>query len=100
MQQQDGKPERAKFVLYFTTIDKPMVLNATNKNAVVDALGREPGQLESMLRSVSTRSRPSIAGKPTRGLRLRVLSAPKSEPVLAPKPVPTPKADRCGRSSR
>jgi hypothetical protein len=29
-------------VIYFTTLDKPMVLNATNKNVLVDALGKVP----------------------------------------------------------
>ena len=41
MRQQSGA-ERSKFVIYFTTLDKPMVLNATNKNALVDALGKVP----------------------------------------------------------
>jgi hypothetical protein len=89
MQQQDGKPERAKFVLYFTTISKPMVLNATNKNAVVDALGTKPANWKNA--EVGLYTEPTqYAGKPTRGLRLRVLSARKSEPILAPKPAPTP----------
>ena len=35
MRQRDGKPERSKFVIYFTTLDKPMVLNTTNKNVLV-----------------------------------------------------------------
>jgi len=41
MRQQSGA-ERSKFVIYFTTLDKPMVLNATNKNVLVDALGKVP----------------------------------------------------------
>src|SRR6516165_4607922 len=41
MRQQSGT-ERPKFVIYFTTLDKPMVLNATNKIALVDALGSLP----------------------------------------------------------
>jgi hypothetical protein len=89
MRQQDGK-ERSKFVLYFTSINKPMVLNGTNKNAVVDALGTKPANWKNA--EVGLYTEPTqYAGKPTRGLRLRMLSARKSEPVLAPKPAPTPK---------
>ena len=33
---------RVKFVLHLEGIDKPMVLNATNKNELVEKLGRKP----------------------------------------------------------
>jgi hypothetical protein len=39
---QQGGGTKTKFVLSFTTIDKEMVLNATNKNTLVDELGRKP----------------------------------------------------------
>jgi hypothetical protein len=42
MPQRDGKPTRPKFVIYFTNLDKPMVINATNKDVLVDALGKIP----------------------------------------------------------
>jgi hypothetical protein len=87
MQQQGGKPERAKFVLYLSNIDKPVVLNSTNKNTLVDALGRNPADwkgAELGLFTVSTQ----FAGRPTKGLRIKVLSTAK---VAAPKPKPTPK---------
>jgi hypothetical protein len=29
-------------VIYFTTLDKPMVLNTTNKNLLVEKLGKVP----------------------------------------------------------
>ena len=38
--QQQGGATRNKFVLACTTLDKEIVLNSTNKNALVDALGR------------------------------------------------------------
>ena len=34
--------KRVKFVLHFEDIDKPMVLNATNKNELVKKLGKNP----------------------------------------------------------
>ena len=89
MQQQGGKPERAKFVIYLTTIDKPMVLNATNKNILVDALGKVPaswGGADIGLYTENTQ----FAGKPVKGLRLRVLgpakTTAKAAPVKAAKP--------------
>jgi hypothetical protein len=91
MQQRDGKPERAKFVLYFATLEKPMVVNATNKNALVDKLGKNPSDWKGA--DVGLYTEPTMfAGKPTRGLRLRVLSLPKAaKAVPAPKPKPAPK---------
>jgi hypothetical protein len=84
MQQQGGKPERAKLVLYFATLEKPMVLNATNKNVLVEKLGRNPTDwkdAEVGLFTVDTQ----FQGKPTKGLRLKVLSVPKAASKPAPK---------------
>ena len=65
--------ERPRFVLYFTTLDKPMVLNATNKNTVVD-LGTNPADWIGA--EIGLYTEPTqYAGQPTRGVRLRVLSA-------------------------
>ena len=90
MQQQGGKPERAKFVIYLTTIDKPMVLNATNKNALVDKLGRVPANWVGA--DIGLYTEPTqFGGKPTRGLRLRVFgpakTAAKAAPTKPAKPV-------------
>jgi len=82
MQQQGGKPERAKFVIYFTTIDKPMVLNATNKNALVDKLGRVPANWVGADVGLYTENT-QFAGKPTKGLRLRVLGPAKTAATTA-----------------
>jgi hypothetical protein len=76
MRQQSGA-ERSKFVIYFTTLDKPMVLNATNKNALVDALGKVPANwvgADIGLYTEDTR----FGGKPVKGLRLRVLGLAKT----------------------
>jgi hypothetical protein len=83
MQQQGGKPERAKFVIYFTTIDKPMVLNATNKNALVDKLGRVPANWVNADIGLYTENT-QFQGKPTKGLRLRVLGPAKTAAKAAP----------------
>jgi hypothetical protein len=81
----DGR-ERLKFVLFFDIIDKPMVLNATNKNELVDKLGRVPANwigAEVGLHVVPTQ----YGGKPTKGLRIRVFPKPsKSNPTATAAP--------------
>jgi hypothetical protein len=86
--QQQGKGERIKFVLYLANIDKPMVLNATNKNILVDELGRNPANWKGA--EIGLYTEPTqFGGKPTRGLRLRVFSLPKGAAKVAP-PKPKP----------
>jgi hypothetical protein len=94
MQQQGGKPERAKFVIWFTTVDKPMVLNATNKNALVDKLGKTPANWIDAEVGLLTEVT-QFQGKLTRGLRLRVLSLPKKV-AAAPKLTAEPPPDEPG----
>jgi hypothetical protein len=80
MPQQDGKPQRTRFVLYFKSIDKPLVLNATNKNMLVDKLGKVPANwinAEVGLFTVPT----TYKGQPTKGLRLHVFGPAKTAPV-------------------
>jgi hypothetical protein len=84
--QQQGKEARTKFVIYFTTLDKAMVLNTTNKNVLVDALGRNPAGWVNAEVGLYTELT-QFAGKAVKGLRIRVLSTPKE----AAKPVPVTK---------
>jgi hypothetical protein len=88
LQQQSGGT-KTKFILSFTTVDKEMVLNATNKNTLVDALGRNPADWIGAEVGLFTEPT-NMAGKPTRGLRLRVLNKPSG---TAPVPKPAPKPD-------
>jgi hypothetical protein len=89
----DGR-ERLKFILLFDTLDKPMVLNATNKDELVNALGRVPANWIGAavgLHVVPTQ----FGGKPTKGLRIRVLSKPagpqsKPQPQAAAEETPWP----------
>lgn len=87
--QQQGGLTRNKFVLSFSNLDKELVLNTTNKNALVDVLGRRPtdwlGAEVGIYAELTT-----FAGKPTKGLRLRVLRKPVT--AVAPTPVPKPAA--------
>jgi hypothetical protein len=85
----DGR-ERLKFVLFYDTLDKPMVLNATNKDELVTVLGRVPANWIGA--TVGVHVVPvSFAGKLTKGVRIRVLNKPAgsaSQPKPQPKPQP------------
>ena len=86
MRQQSGA-ERPKFVIYFTTLDKPMVLNSTNKITLVDTLGNVPTDWIGAEIGLYTENT-QFGGKPVKGLRLRVLGPAKTAAKLAPaKPV-------------
>jgi hypothetical protein len=86
--QQQGGGTKPKFILAFTNLDKEMVLNSTNINVLVDALGKPPGGWIGA--EVGIYTEPTVyAGKPTRGLRLRVLNKPsRTAPTLKPAPKP------------
>ena len=94
LQRPGGKTQK-KFVLGFSTIDKEMVVNITNKTTLVDALGKNPadwiGAEVGLLTEPTT-----MAGKPTRGVRMRLLNKPlgsklgEAAPAPAPEPNPAP----------
>jgi hypothetical protein len=88
--QQQGGGTRIKFILSFTTVDKEMVLNVTNTNALVDALGRNPSDWIGAEVGIFT-APTTMAGKTTRGLRLRVLNKPTGTASTS-KPAPKPNA--------
>ena len=85
MQQQGGRPERAKIVLYFTTLDKGLVLNATNKNTLVTEIGKDPAVGSGAEIGLYTIYR--VRRQAMKGLRLKVLAAAKAAPT--PKPAPS-----------
>lgn len=84
MRSNDGT-KRMRFVIYLKTLDKPMVLNATNKNELVTALGRTPANWVGASIGILVDSNVMFAGKRTKGLRLRVL-APAAKPAAAKAP--------------
>ncbi len=86
---QQGGGTKTRFILSFTTVDKEMVLNATNKNTLVERLGRNPADWIGAEVGLFTEPA-NMGGKPTRGLRLRVLNKPSG---TAPSPKPVPKPD-------
>jgi hypothetical protein len=89
MRQQQSGAERPKFVVFFTTLDKPMVLNSTNKIALVERLGSVPADWIGAEIGLYTENT-QFAGKPVKGLRLRALgpakTAAKAAPAIPTKP--------------
>lgn len=86
--QQQGGAQRPKFVIYFANLEKPMVLNSTNTAVLVNALGRPPANWVGVECGIFCQPT-QYQGRPTMGLRLRVLSPPAKKPgptKLAAKP--------------
>jgi hypothetical protein len=76
---------KPKFVIWFSNIDKGMVLNTTNKNVLVDAFGRAPADWIGKDVGILVDPNVSYQGKRCGGLRLRVLNQ-----IAPPKPAATP----------
>jgi hypothetical protein len=72
----DGR-KKLKFLIFFDALDKPLVLNATNKDRLVAALGRDPAKWKGASVGVSVDPDVSFGGKRTGGVRLKVLEPAK-----------------------
>jgi hypothetical protein len=78
-----------RFVVYFESVDKPLVLNPTNKNILVDALGKSPAGWIGATVGIFVDPNVTFAGKRTGGVRLRVLQPPATKAPIPKKPAPT-----------
>jgi hypothetical protein len=85
----DKGRKRMRFIIFFDALDKPLVLNATNKDELV-RLGRVPANWEGASVGVFVDPNVTYAGKKTGGVRLRVLEPAKAK---SPKPKPAPTAE-------
>lgn len=83
----DDQPEELKWTVLFKELDKPMVLNSTNIQLLVKALGTDETD-EWVGKQVVVYNDPNVsfAGKITGGVRIR---APKKKSPEAPSAVPT-----------
>ena len=91
----DSGRMKKKLIVFFENVDKPLVLNVTNKNVLVDALGKAPAGWLGATVGVFVDPTVGFGGKKTGGVRLRVLQPPaaaKSTPVKPP-PATPPAAD-------
>ena len=77
--------KRMRFVLFLESLDKPMVLNATNKDALVSALGKPPANWINASVGLYVDPNVTFGGSRIGGLRLRVLG-----PLVTAKPAPQP----------
>lgn len=79
--------KQMKFVLHLENFDRPMVINATNMQTLVEALGRVPAKWVGAVIGVYVEN-VTFGGKRVAGLRLRVLAAAptKSGPSSADEP--------------
>jgi hypothetical protein len=68
--------KRMRFALFLESLDKPLVLNATNKDRLVDGLGRVPSKWAGASVGVFVDPDVSFGGKKTGGVRLKVLDEP------------------------
>lgn len=83
----DDQPEELKWTVLFKELDKPMVLNSTNIQLLVKALGTDETD-EWVGKQVVVYNDPNVsfAGKITGGVRIR---APKKKTAEAPAAGPT-----------
>jgi hypothetical protein len=89
MQGNDGK-KRVRFVVFLEGIDKPLVLNATNKDHLVGKFGRVPAKWIGGSIGVFVDPDVPFAGKRVGGLRLKAFGPVQQAPKPAPKPVAKP----------
>ena len=89
---QQGGGTRNKFLLSFSNLEKPLILNVTNKNVLVDRLGRNPADWIGA--DIGVKTGPvSFQGKTVQGFQLVVLNEP-------PKAAPAPALSRHPHLSR
>jgi hypothetical protein len=91
----DSGRMKKKILVFFENIDKPLVLNVTNKNVLTDALGRAPAGWYGASVGILVDPNVGFGGKKTGGVRLHVLLPPAAAAAAAaakpaPKPEPTP----------
>jgi hypothetical protein len=79
--------KRPRFVVSCAHVEKPMVLNPTNTNELVENLGRNPAKWKGVPVGLYVDPNVTYAGKRVGGLRLRVLG-PSRPAVSAGLPEP------------
>ena len=79
------EPPRTKLVLTFAEHKKDLVLNSTNFAVLRDAISRNPGEWVGAEIGISAENT-SFAGKPVRGLRVKVLKLPAGVAATHPAP--------------
>ena len=81
----DGR-KKTKFIVFFDTLDKGLVLNVTNKDRLVDGVGRVPAKWVGTSIGLYVDHDVSFGGKKTGGVRLKILETAKTPPAAKTKP--------------
>lgn len=89
----DSGRMKKTLIVFFENVDKGLVLNVTNKNILVDALGKPPAGWLGASVGILVDPNVGFGGRKTGGVRLSVLLPPAAAVVKAvPKPTTTPPA--------
>jgi hypothetical protein len=86
----DSGRMKKRAVVWFSGLDKPLVLNTTNKHALEDALGKNAANWEGAVCGIWVDPSVSFGGVRKGGVRLRVLSPPPRSEPAAPIPSDAP----------
>jgi hypothetical protein len=86
----DSGRMKKKVLVFFENLDKGLVLNVTNKNVLVDALGKAPANWIGASVGIKVDPDVGFAGKKTGGVRLKVLLPPTQPAGAAAKPTAPP----------
>ena len=83
---------KKKIIIFFENIDKPLILNVTNKNLLVEAFGKNPAGWQNATVGIYVDQTVTFGGQKKGGVRLRALlpSAATAKPV--PQAAPATKA--------
>jgi hypothetical protein len=79
----DNGRMKKRAVVWFDGVDKPLVLNTTNKHALEDALGKDPAKWEGASVGIWVDPSVSFGGVRKGGVRLRVFPPVPAKPVAA-----------------
>ena len=76
MKDRETGKTRKRFIVFFENIDKALILNPTNKNILIDALGKAAADWLGATVGVFVDPNVTFGGKRTGGVRLKVLLPP------------------------
>ena len=91
-----GKPKK-KIVVFFENIDKGLILNFTNREALVKAFGKNPAGWRNATVGILVDPNVMFGGEKKGGVRLRALLPPAA---AKPAPATKPPANAMGRRKR
>ena len=86
----DSGKMKKRAIIFFENIDKPLVLNASNKEILIEKLGKAPAGWKGAVVGIFVDPSVMFGGVRKGGVRLRVLPAKAAQPAAAPAMAPKP----------